>query len=53
MRQAFAFHEVQGVEVVYHWQTPISIRQPIRNLISHVLSDYANIEYNATKGQYF
>ena len=27
--------------------------QPIRNFRSKVLGDYANVGYNATKGQYF
>lgn len=32
---------------------PIPLCQPIRNFRSKVLGDYANVGYNATKGQYF
>ncbi|EQC84111.1 hypothetical protein LLT7_03035 [Lactococcus cremoris subsp. cremoris TIFN7] len=32
---------------------PIPLCQPIRNFRSKGLGDYANVGYNATKGQYF
>src|SRR5574340_408287 len=42
-------------ELVYPLLTasPIPLCQPIRNFRSKVLGDYANVGYNATKGQYF
>jgi len=51
--QALIFKEVEGMSVSIIDSFPISLCQPIRNFRSKVLGDYANIGYNATKGQYF
>ncbi|WP_364599316.1 IS982 family transposase, partial [Amycolatopsis sp. NPDC051716] len=53
IRQALVFKEVEGIDVSIIDSFPIPLCQPIRNFRSKVLGDYANIGYNATKGQYF
>jgi hypothetical protein len=53
MRQAFVFREVQGIDVSIIDSFPIPMCQPIRNLRSCVLPDFANIGYNATKSQHY
>ena len=53
IRQALVFKEVEGMSVSIIDSFPIPLCQPIRNFRSKVLGDYANVGYNATKGQYF
>ena len=53
IRQALVFKEFEGIDVSIIDSFPIPLCQPIRNFRSKVLGDYANIGYNATKGQYF
>ncbi|MCT0457331.1 IS982 family transposase, partial [Lactococcus cremoris] len=53
IRQALVFKEVEGISVSIIDSFPIPLCQPIRNFRSKVLGDYANVGYNATKGQYF
>ena len=53
IRQALVFEEVEGMSVSIIDSFPIPLCQPIRNFRSKVLGDYANVGYNATKGQYF
>ncbi|MEI3630977.1 IS982 family transposase [Lactococcus lactis subsp. lactis] len=53
IRQALVFKEVEGMSVSIIDSFPLPLCQPIRNFRSKVLGDYANIGYNATKGQYF
>ena len=53
IRQALVFKEVEGIDVSIIDSFPIPLCQPIRNFRSKVLGDYANVGYNATKGQYF
>ncbi|MFD2254091.1 IS982 family transposase [Lactococcus formosensis subsp. bovis] len=53
IRQALVFKEVEGISVSIIDSFPISLCQPIRNLRSKVLGDYADIGFNATKEQYF
>ena len=45
--------EVEGMSVSIIDSFPIPLCQPIRNFKSKGLGDYANVGYNATKGQYF
>ena len=53
IRQALVFKEVEGISVSIIDSFPLPLCQPIRNFRSKVLGDYANVGYNATKGQYF
>ena len=53
IRQALVFKEVEGMSVSIIDSFPIPLCQPIRNFRSKGLGDYANVGYNATKGQYF
>ena len=53
IRQALVFKEVEGMSVSIIDSFPIPLCQPIRNFKSKGLGDYANVGYNATKGQYF
>lgn len=47
------FKEGEGISVSIIDSFPIPLCQPIRNLRSNVLEDYADIGYNATKDQYY
>ena len=53
IRQALVFKEVEGISVSIIDSFPIPLCQPIRNFRSKVLGDYANVGYDASKGQYF
>ena len=53
IRQALVFKEFEGIDVSIIDSFTIPLCQPIRNFRSKGLGDYANIGYNATKGQYF
>ena len=53
IRQALVFKEVEGISVSIIDSFPLPLCQPIRNFRSKVIGDYANVGYNATKGQYF
>ncbi|MFS9599565.1 transposase, partial [Klebsiella variicola] len=53
IRQALVFKEVEGMSVSIIDSFPLPLCQPIRNFISKVLGDDANVGYDATKGQYF
>lgn len=53
IRRALVFQEVQDIKVSIIDSFPIPMCQPIRNIRSCVLGDYADIGYNSTKEQYF
>jgi Transposase DDE domain. len=53
IRQGLVFQEIKGISVSIIDSFPIALCQPVRNLRSCVLGDYADVGYNATKDQYY